>query len=86
MYQENLHAPADVRAVPPSPRSASDIVLIVYSCKNTARVPFLYCSKSIIINSIHTKSRYNSHPIREVLQEQAKKLRKAVYETIEEKK
>lgn len=27
----------------PSPRSASDIVLIVYSCKDTARVPFLDC-------------------------------------------
>ena len=43
-------------------------------------------SKSIIIDSTHTKSRYNSHPIREVLQEQSKKLRRAVYETDEKTK
>jgi len=43
-------------------------------------------SKSIIIDATHTKSRYSKHPIREVLQEQAKKLRKAVYETDEKTK
>ena len=36
-------------------------------------------SKSIIIDATHTKSRYNSHPIREVLQEHARRLRKEVY-------
>lgn len=43
-------------------------------------------SKSIIVDATHTKSRYNSHSIREVLQEQAKKLRKAVYDTDEKTK
>lgn len=76
MYQENLHAPA----------SQEHTFIPLRAAEHVSSVPFLYCSKSIIINSIHTKSRYNSHPIREVLQEQAKKLRKAVYETIEEKK
>lgn len=36
-------------------------------------------SKSIIVDEIHTKSRYNSYPIREVLQEQAEKLHKEIY-------
>ena len=36
-------------------------------------------SKSIIVDATHTKSRYNSHPIREVLQEHARRLRKEVY-------
>lgn len=76
MYQENLHAPA----------SQEHTLIPLRAAEHVGSVPILYCSKSIIINSIHTKSRYNSHPIREVLQEQAKKLRKAVYETIEEKK
>ena len=43
-------------------------------------------SKSIIIDSTHTKSRYNNHPIREVLKEQSKKLRHAVYEADEKTK
>ncbi len=43
-------------------------------------------SKSIIVDATHTKSRYNSHPIREVLQEQAKKLRKEVYSVDEKTK
>ena len=43
-------------------------------------------AKAIIVDATHTKSRYNSHPIREVLQEQAKKLRKAVYELDEKTK
>lgn len=43
-------------------------------------------SKSIIIDSTHTKSRYTRHSIREVLQEQSKKLRHAVYETDEKTK
>lgn len=43
-------------------------------------------SKKIIIDSTHTKSRYNRHSIREVLQEQSKRLRKAVYETDEKTK
>ena len=37
-------------------------------------------SKSIIIDATHTKSRYNSHPIREVLQEHAKRLLKTIEE------
>lgn len=36
-------------------------------------------SKAIIVDSTHTKSRYNSHSIREVLQENAKLLRKTIY-------
>ena len=43
-------------------------------------------SKSIIVDATHTKSRYNSHPIREVLLEQSKKLRKAVYDADEKTK
>ncbi len=43
-------------------------------------------SKSIIVDATHTKSRYNSHPIREVLQEQARKLRKEVYSVDEKTK
>ena len=43
-------------------------------------------SKSIIIDATHTKSRYNSHPIREVLQEHAKRLRKEVYRVDEKTK
>src|SRR5574344_2699419 len=43
-------------------------------------------SKSIIIDATHTKSRYNSHPIREVLQEHAKRLRKEVYSVDEKTK
>lgn len=36
-------------------------------------------SKSIIVDATHTKSRYNSHSIREVLQEHSKNLRKTIY-------
>ena len=36
-------------------------------------------ANTIIVDATHTKSRYNSHPIREVLQVQSKNLRKAVY-------
>ena len=43
-------------------------------------------SKSIIIDATHTKSRYNSHPIREVLQEHARRLRKEVYSVDEKTK
>ena len=43
-------------------------------------------AKIIIVDATHTKSRYNSHPIREVLQEQAKRLRKAVYDLDEKTK
>ena len=43
-------------------------------------------AKTIIVDATHTKSRYNSHPIREVLQEQAKRLRKAVYDLDEKTK
>ena len=43
-------------------------------------------SKSIIVDATHTKSRYNSHPIREVLQEHAKRLRKEVYSVDEKTK
>jgi len=45
-------------------------------------------SKSIIVDATHTKSRYNQKAPRESLQEQSKKLRKAVYgvnENIKEK-
>ena len=37
-------------------------------------------SKSIIVDATHTKSRYNSKTPRQVLQEQSKKLRRAIYE------
>ena len=43
-------------------------------------------SKSIIVDATHTKSRYNSHPIREVLQEHARRLRKEVYSVDEKTK
>lgn len=43
-------------------------------------------SKSIIIDATHTKSRYNSHPIREVLQEHDRRLRKEVYSVDEKTK
>ena len=36
-------------------------------------------SKSIIVDATHTKSRYNHHSIREVLQEHSKQLRKTLY-------
>ena len=41
-------------------------------------------SKTIIVDATHTKARYNQKSQREILQEQSKKLRKAVYE-IDEK-
>ncbi len=37
-------------------------------------------SKSIIVDSTHTKSKYNQKSPREILQERSKQLRKAVYE------
>ena len=40
-------------------------------------------SKTVIIDATHTYARYNSKPIREVLLEQAKNLRKAVYQVDE---
>lgn len=40
-------------------------------------------SKTIIIDATHTYARYNSRPIREVLLEQSKNLRKAVYQVDE---
>lgn len=40
-------------------------------------------SKSIIVDATHTKSRYNSKTPQAALQEQSKKLRKAIYETDE---
>ena len=43
-------------------------------------------SKSIIVDATHTKSRYNRHPIREVLQEHARRLRKEVYSVDEKTK
>lgn len=43
-------------------------------------------SRSIIVDATHTKSRYTRHSIREVLQEQSKRLRKAVYNLDEKTK
>jgi hypothetical protein len=43
-------------------------------------------SKSIIVDATHTKSRYNSKSPQQALQEQAKSLRKAVYEINENMK
>lgn len=43
-------------------------------------------ASTIIVDATHTRSRYNSHPIREVLQEQSKNLRKAVYDLDEKTK
>lgn len=43
-------------------------------------------SKTIIVDATHTKARYNSKSAYEVLQEQAKLLRKAVYSVDESKK
>ena len=43
-------------------------------------------SKSIIVDATHTKSRYNQRTPRQALQEQSKKLRRAVYETNENMK
>ena len=40
-------------------------------------------SKSIIVDATHTKSRYNQKTLRQALQEQSKKLRRAVYEVDE---
>lgn len=40
-------------------------------------------SKTIIVDAIHTKAGYNQKSQREILQEQSKKLRKAVYEVDE---
>ena len=40
-------------------------------------------SKTVIIDATHTYARYNSKPIREVLLEQSKNLRKAVYQVDE---
>ena len=40
-------------------------------------------SKTLIIDATHTFARYNSKPIREVLLEQSKNLRKAVYQADE---
>ena len=37
-------------------------------------------SKSIIVDATHTKSRYNQRTPRQALQEQSKRLRRAVYE------
>ena len=41
-------------------------------------------SKAIIVDATHTKSKYNSHSIVEVLREQSRKLRKTIY-SIDEK-
>ena len=43
-------------------------------------------AKTIIVDATHTKSRYNRHPVREILQIQSKNLRKAVYELDEKTK
>lgn len=43
-------------------------------------------SKSIIVDATHTKSRYNSKTPQQALQEQSKKLRRAVYEINEDMK
>lgn len=43
-------------------------------------------SKTIIVDATHTKARYNQKSQREILQEQSKKLRKAVYEVNEKLK
>jgi len=43
-------------------------------------------TKAIIMDATHTKSKYNSYPIREILQQHAKNLRKAVYHVDEKMK
>lgn len=43
-------------------------------------------SKAIIVDSTHTKARYNQKSVRQILDEQGKRLRKAIYEVDEDAK
>ena len=54
--------------------------MLITKTVQTALEKDILKSKSIIVDATHTKSRYNQKTPRQVLQEQSKKLRRAVYE------
>lgn len=54
--------------------------MLITKTVQTALEKGIIKSKSILVDATHTKSRYNQKTPRQALQEQAKKLRRAVYE------